>query len=116
MFNDDNNEDDWMNEFFEENEIEKMKKEAILKWAREKRDYNNMLSLFHYFDSMASMQKKHVFYKDDNVNQLSTMLKTFIKTEDYEYCSKIRDWIIEKEETKRMLKENKNVNSGTITF
>ena len=113
MFNDDDNEEGWMNEFFEENEIDKLKREAILKRERKKREYTKTLSMFHYFDAMAAMQKKHIFYKDDNVNQLTNMLKTFIATEEYEYCSAIRDWIEEIKETKRMLKENR---SETITF
>lgn len=110
-------EDEWMDSFSEEeNEIERMKAESQIAFHKKRIELGRLVTLYTYFESMADMKKKHVFYQDDNVKSLEKMLHVFIELEAYEKCAKIRDWMIEIQETKRLLTERKNGKSETITF
>ena len=90
MFNEENDENNWWDE---ESEIDKIKKEYVLKIEREKKEYIRYQTLYDYVKTSTGMALLYFYYEDKAVETLKKMLKMYLLREEYEKCADIRDWL-----------------------
>ena len=114
------NEDEFL-DWMDDDEITKIKREALKAEEAKAKEYLRLRTLYTYFESMESISKDKIFFFEENHRHLKDMLNAFIEKEEYERCAKIRDWMIRANEIKngKSSTENnkpKGRRSAQITF
>jgi len=86
------NEDDFMDQFFDEDDIAKLQRLADKKIIEDKKRYIRNCSLYEYF-SVAQVTGEIMAVQSNILPKLRELEKFFITYEEYEKCANIRDWI-----------------------